>query len=369
MEHIRVALSERSYDIEIGAGNLDRIGPFLASPGVVRHVILITDENVYDPYARRVAGSLAENEISTDILTVKAGENSKSIETAFTLWEMMLEDGADRNTVVVAVGGGVVGDLAGFVASSFARGLRFFQVPTTLLAQVDSSVGGKVGINLPNAKNMVGAFHQPIGVLIDTETLSTLDELQYKSGLGEVVKYAVSLDSNLFEALESDPEKILSREHERLRQIIARCCALKAAIVAKDERETTGLRALLNFGHTFAHAFETLSGFALLHGLAVSIGSVYAVRLAEKLNRIDSGTLERIVSLYKKLSLPVSIADIPKLIDKEISFDAEEILEAMRRDKKTTEGEIRFVLPSSLGRCELCKDVKLSMVRDILMET
>ncbi len=280
---VRVDLAERGYDIEIGSGNLPQAGPFLTDRGKVSHAVLITDENVQEPHALRVAESLSGRKVAVDLVAIKPGEPSKSIDVAASLWEGMLQLNADRRTVVVAVGGGVVGDLAGFVAATFARGLRFLQIPTTLLAQVDSSVGGKVGINLPEAKNMVGAFHQPLGVLIDTATLDTLPPREYRAGLGEVVKYGVILDAELFDYLEAHVAELLARDPLVLTHVIAQCCRLKAGVVGRDEREETGQRAVLNYGHSFAHALESLCGYGqLLHGEAVAIGMECAARLAEQ---------------------------------------------------------------------------------------
>ena len=270
---IRVNLAERSYDIAIGAGNLADAGRFLADRAKATHVVLITDDNVHKPHAMQVAESLGEQDIDVDVIVVEPGENSKSPEIALSLWQGLLDLDADRKTVVAAVGGGVVGDLAGFIAATFARGLRFLQVPTSLLAQVDSSVGGKVGINLPDAKNMIGAFHQPLGVLIDTATLATLPPNEFRAGLGEVVKYGAALDAELFAYLETNAAALLAHDREVLAHVIARCCRLKADVVERDEYEQSGLRAVLNFGHTFGHAFETLSGYGtILHGEAVAIG-------------------------------------------------------------------------------------------------
>ena len=211
-ETVRVDLPERGYDIEIGAGNLAQIGSFLVAREAVSHAVVITDENVQEPYATAVAESLIEQKIEVAIVAVRPGEESKSIDTAAGLWQGMFELGADRQTVIVAVGGGVVGDLAGFIAATYARGIRLLQVPTTLLAQVDSSVGGKVGVNLPAAKNMVGAFLQPVGVLIDMATLDTLPPREFRSGLAEVVKYGMALDAELFADLETHAAELVQRD-------------------------------------------------------------------------------------------------------------------------------------------------------------
>ncbi len=294
IETIRVSLGERSYPIEIGTGNLAEAGAFLKELGGQGHAVLVTDSNVEPLYAARGRRQLRGGGLDVDLLVVDAGEPSKAAAVAEAAWEKMLELGADRKTVVAALGGGVVGDLAGFVAATFARGLRFLQVPTTLLAQVDSSVGGKVGINLSGAKNMVGAFWQPLGVLIDTAVLGTLPRREYVSGLAEVVKYGVILDAEFFRYLEEHVAELNARQPAALRHVIARCCRLKADVVEADERETGGGRAVLNYGHTFAHALETVTGYGeLLHGEAVAIGMMCAARLAERLGRVDAAFVER----------------------------------------------------------------------------
>jgi 3-dehydroquinate synthase len=356
---VRVDLGDRGYDIEIGSGNLAEAGRVLSALGKVSHAVLITDDNVQKPHAMRVAESLGERDIEVDLVSVDPGEPSKSVELATGLWLGLLELGADRQTVVVAVGGGVVGDLAGFIAATYARGLRFFQVPTTLLAQVDSSVGGKVGINLPEAKNMVGAFLQPLGVLIDTATLATLPPREYRAGLGEVVKYGVILDAELFDYLEAHVEGINSRDNDVLAHVIARCCRLKADVVENDEFERSGLRAVLNYGHTFGHAFEALSGYGkLLHGEALAVGMLCASRLAVRLGRIDTALVERQHHLLEALCLPVAL---PKL-------DPERIMETMMHDKKVHHGKLRFVLPTRMGHVELVGDIQPDDVRAALEE-
>ncbi|MCL2347618.1 MAG: 3-dehydroquinate synthase [Planctomycetaceae bacterium] len=362
---VQIHLNERSYAIEIGAGIIFQLGAIFNASfhdssqanHVANHVVILTDQNVVSLYAERIAELMAECGKTVDLLVVEPGEESKSIACAEWLWEKLLELGTDRHSVVMAVGGGVVGDLAGFVAATYARGIRFFQVPTTLLAQVDSSVGGKVGINLAGGKNMVGAFHQPAGVLIDTQTLDTLDDTQYLAGLGEVVKYGISLDAELFELLENNIGRIRRRDHTLLTEIIARCCRIKANIVEQDERETTGLRAKLNYGHTFAHAYETLAGYGtLLHGTAVAIGLVDAARLAHRMERVDGNFVERQSTLNSRLGLPIRFE----------GTDPDRIIELMMHDKKTVRGTLRFVLPIAIGQCELVSGVSVELVREIL---
>ena len=342
--------ASRSYDISVGHGCLQNVGAMLSAFQPISSAVILTDTNVQRfGYAEQVATAIADADIPAQILSIAPGEQSKTIETANTLWEMFLEDGIDRKTVLVAVGGGVTGDIGGFVAATYARGIRFFQVPTTLLAQVDSSVGGKVGIDLSAAKNMVGAFYQPLGVLIDTETLQTLPEEQYSSGLGEVVKYGVSLDAALFQYIEANIEFVKCRDNAALQKIVADCCRIKAQIVAEDEFETTGKRVLLNYGHTFAHAFEILSGYTLLHGLAVSMGSIYAARLALRLGLVDEEFLERQLTLHRTLDLPVEYPS---------EFDMERMIELIRHDKKTEFGKLRFVLPTGLGECRVVENIE-----------
>ena len=350
----RVDLGERSYDIEIGSGNLPELSAFLRKRTKSGHAVIITDTNVDTLFADRLGDQLTEDSWEVHILVVDAGEKSKSSEVANDLWETMLEEGTDRQSIVIAVGGGVIGDLAGFVAATFARGLKFFQVPTTLLAQVDSSVGGKVGINLTSAKNMVGAFWQPQGVLIDVDVLKTLPDREYRAGLAEVVKYGVILDADFFDYLEEQTEAINAKDPEVLRFIVERCCRLKADVVENDERETSGLRAVLNYGHTFAHAFEAAGNYGeMLHGEAVSRGMMCAAKLAERMGRVDAKFVERQHSLLESLQLPTAAPD----------YNSDQLLELMYHDKKVDDGKLRFVLPERLGHVELVCDVRTDDVK------
>lgn len=356
-EIVRVPLHQRGYDIEIGTANLSQAGRFVAARTRVSHAVVITDANVEQPHAVAVVAGLAQSGAAVDLLVIEPGEPSKSLEIARDLWDKLLELGADRKTVVVAVGGGVIGDLAGFIAATYARGIALVQIPTTLLAQVDSSVGGKVGVNLPGAKNMVGAFWQPLGVLIDTSVLATLPPREYRSGLAEVVKYGVILDADFFSYLEDNAAGLVTRDDAVLRTVIARCCQLKADVVAGDEREETGLRAVLNYGHTFAHALEALTGYGhLLHGEAVAIGMLCASRLAERLGRIDATLTERQSNLLTALELPTELPEV----------GTEEMLAAMSHDKKVEHGRLRFVLPTRLGHVELVGDISTDLVRRAL---
>ncbi|MEK6246795.1 MAG: 3-dehydroquinate synthase, partial [Planctomycetales bacterium] len=283
------------------------------------------------------------------LLVVDPGEQSKSTDVASQLWETMLTEGVDRQTVVVAVGGGVVGDLAGFVAATYARGIPFVQIPTTLLAQVDSSVGGKVGVNLPGAKNMVGAFWQPQGVLIDVEVLGTLPEREYRAGLAEVVKYGVILEAAFFDFLQQHLEAIHAQDPQVLTTIVRQCCRLKAEVVQQDERETTGLRAKLNYGHTFAHALEAIGSYGqLLHGEAVAMGMCCAARLAARMGRVDETFVEKQLCLLRALNLETTLPD----------YSPDELLRLMYHDKKVEQGQLRFILPDRMGHVELVGDVR-----------
>jgi 3-dehydroquinate synthase len=276
---------------------------------------------------------------------IPPGEATKSLEQASDLYDRLIELRADRHFAIVALGGGVVGDLAGFVAATFARGLPLLMVPTTLLAQVDSSVGGKVGVNHPRAKNIVGAFHQPAGVWVDVTSLATLPDRELRCGLAEVVKYGVILDAEFFAALESDADAILARNPASIRRIVTRSCELKARVVSQDEREETGLRAVLNFGHTVGHAIESVAGYGggFQHGEAVAVGMVAECRIAERLGWIGPDVTSRIVGLLKRFGLPTTAP----------GFEPSKLMEAMTRDKKNRAGKTRFVLPRGLGRVEL----------------
>ena len=353
---IRVELRERSYDIRIGRGLLSQVGAFVGERLPAKKAFFITDDNVRG-HAATAAESLKRSGIHVETLVVPAGEETKSADQAAMLWNRLLELGGDRKSVVVAVGGGVVGDLAGFVAATYARGIPFLQVPTTLMAQVDSSVGGKVGINLPLGKNLVGAFWQPAGVLIDLLVLDTLPVREFRSGLAEVVKYGVILDEAFFGYLEGNIAAILGRDAAALSHIIRRSCELKAQVVSQDEREETGLRAVLNYGHTFCHAIETVAGYGKhLHGEAVAIGMICASRLAQRMGRIDQKTTDRQEKLLAAFGLPTKFSGL----------DMEALLRAMQRDKKSDQGALRFILPSRMGQVELVGGVNPELVRRAL---
>ena len=353
---VSVELENRGYDIAIGENVLSDSAQLfcqwaeITDPTALR-CFLVTDQNVCELHGHAVRDSLAAADVDLRVAEIPAGEESKSLDQVSGLYDELVEFAADRRTIVIAVGGGVIGDLAGFVAATYARGLRFIQVPTTLLAQVDSSVGGKTGVNHAKGKNLIGAFHQPVGVLIDTSTLATLPDRDYRSGLAEVVKYGVILDAEFFEFLENSIDALNNRDSETLQRVVSRSCELKAMVVREDEFETTGLRAILNYGHTFAHAFEALAGYGTLtHGEAVSIGMVCASRLAEKLGRVTASDTQRQVDLLKAIGLPV---DVPE----DLKQQSDQIVGRMLLDKKTVGGSLRFILPDRIGHVELIDGV------------
>lgn len=357
---LRVPLGPRSYDIAISAGSLARLGEFARERCRGRSALVVTDAHA-QMHALAANDSLRAAGFHTALVVRPAGETHKTLEGAATLYDALVDLPADRRSVVVAVGGGVIGDLAGFAAATYARGISLLMVPTTLLAMVDSSVGGKVGVNHPRAKNMIGAFHQPVGVFIDIKVLETLPDREFRSGLAEVVKYGVILDAAFFEFLEHARDRILRRDPEAIQAIVRRSCELKAQVVEKDEREETDIRAKLNYGHTFAHAFETAGGYShWLHGEAVAAGMVCASRLAERRDLIGSDLTRRQVELLSAFSLPLA---------PEKSWGQNELIATMRKDKKAMHGRMRFILPTRLGEVALFDDVPEEDVRAVLETT
>ena len=361
MQTVHVNLGPRSYDIALTAGDPNGVGAFARRCLPKSTLALAVCDSNTEAHGRKVEAAFRGAGFRTGRATIPAGDGSKSLAEASRLYDALYDLAADRQTAVVAVGGGVVGDLAGFVAATYNRGLPLLMVPTTLLAMVDSSVGGKTGVNHPKGKNLIGAFHQPAGVWIDTAFLDTLPEREFLSGLAEVVKYGVILDATFFEYVEANATAIRVRERESLVHILARSCRLKADVVEKDEREETGLRAVLNYGHTFAHAFETVGGYGgWLHGEAVAAGMVCASRLAERRGLIGSDLVRRQRELLTAFSLPTS----PKR-----DWPTDEQIAVMRRDKKAAGGRLRFILPTRLGEVKLFDDIPETLVREVLEST
>ncbi|WP_222847282.1 3-dehydroquinate synthase [Pontiella desulfatans] len=348
-------LGERSYQIHIGAGVLDRIGGLCADVGLKGKCLVITDENVGGHYAEPVLQSLEGAGFSARLATLPPGEQTKCGDQVFSLYSECIKAGLDRKSFVVALGGGVIGDLAGFVAATYLRGIPFVQVPTSLLSMVDSSVGGKTGINIPEGKNLVGAFYQPQLVLADLDTLKTLPPREYAAGLAEVVKYGIIYDAPFFKTLEENIHALADvNNSELLAKMVGRSCEVKAEVVAQDEREG-GLRAILNFGHTVGHAVENVAGYGTyVHGEAVAIGSVYAARASAELTGLSKEETERIEQIFKALGLPVTAPGL----------EWPALREALTVDKKTIGGMPKFVLASEIGAVTFGNEVP-----EALMET
>ena len=342
MPTVQVPLGNRSYEIQVGNRLIASLGERCRRLKIGTRCAVITDSHVGPKYGEAAVKSLKIAGFTPTLITVEAGEASKSLASVQKCYDLLAAHRIERKSFIVALGGGVVGDLAGFVAATYLRGIAFVQVPTTLLAQVDSSVGGKVGINLKAGKNLVGAFHQPRLVLCDLDTLGTLPDREFRSGLGEVVKYGIIHDAPLFQRLEKQMDAILARQSATLSAIVARCCAIKAEIVAKDETDN-GPRALLNFGHTIGHAIENSVGYGkLLHGEAISIGHVAAAHLSARRLGFPAEDVARVKALLTKAGLPVSLKVAGDKRDK--------LFAAMRLDKKVQAGEIHFVLAEAVGK-------------------
>jgi 3-dehydroquinate synthase len=355
---VPIALAERSYDITIGVGLLDQASTFATLPAAASAVI-VSNTTVAPMYAAKLQSALAAKFRTVHLVTLPDGEVFKNWETLNLIFDALLSHASDRKTVLFALGGGVVGDMTGFAAASYMRGVPFVQVPTTLLAQVDSSVGGKTGINHPMGKNMIGAFYQPLQVVCDLDTLQTLPPRELSAGLAEVIKYGPIADMQFLDWIESNIELLLARDVQALAHAVKRSCELKAWVVGQDERES-GLRAILNFGHTFGHAIEAGLGYGKwLHGEAVGCGMVMAAQLSCRLGLVDAGFVQRLTSLIKKAGLPVVG---PQL---DAQDNAGRYLELMRVDKKAEGGEIRFVVLDGLGRAAL-RGAPDALVREVV---
>jgi len=345
---VPVNLGDRSYNIHIGAGVLDRLGALCAEVGLKGKCLLITDENVGGHYAQSALKSLETAGFAASLATLPPGEQTKCGDRVFELYSRCIECGLDRKAFIVALGGGVVGDLAGYVAATYLRGIPFVQVPTSLLAMVDSSVGGKTGINLPEGKNLVGAFYQPQLVLADLQTLETLPEREYRAGLAEVVKYGIIHDAPFFQMLEENVDELAEAGNvELLAKVVGRCCEIKADVVAQDEREG-GLRAILNFGHTAGHALEKVAGYGeYVHGEGVAIGSVFAARASVELTGLSQAGCDRIEKIFQALKLPVNAP----------GYEWPDLRAALAVDKKTVGGMPKFVLVSEIGKSSIGNEI------------
>ena len=342
MRTVRVSLGNRSYDIKIAPGLISKLGAECARLKLGHRCAIITDTNVGREYAKPAYNSLLRAGFEPSLVIVPAGETAKSLKSVQSCYDRLSSHRLERKSFIIALGGGVVGDLAGFVAATYLRGIPFVQVPTTLLAHVDSSVGGKVGVNLKAGKNLVGAFYQPRLVLCDLDTLSTLPGRDFRAGLAEIIKYGIIYDASLFTRLERDMPKLLRRQAKPLGEIIARCCKIKADVVGQDETES-GLRAILNYGHTIGHGLEAISSYGkYLHGEAISLGQVAAARISQEITGLRGQDVARITNLFKRAGLPTEV--------KLVASQRPKLLAAMKLDKKVSDGEIKFVLAKRIGK-------------------
>ncbi|MCZ6701103.1 MAG: 3-dehydroquinate synthase [bacterium] len=356
MRQLRVDLGERSYTIVVGANLLQRVGEWLEGMELADRVIIITHPHLKDLYGEAVASGLREYGRRTDFVLVPEGEEAKSLEQAAGLYDELLDRKIDRHTALLALGGGVLGDLVGFVAATVLRGVPYIQVPTTLLAQVDSAVGGKTAVNHPLGKNLIGVFYQPILVVADLATLTTLPPEEYLAGLAEVIKYGVIADHEFFAFLEEREGPVRSMDPEALEHVVLTSCALKAKVVEQDEREA-GLRAILNFGHTIAHAVEAVDAYRTVkHGFAVAMGMACAARLSEAMGKCSAAEATRVVGCLETYGLPTRLPPM----------DPEALWEVMTRDKKVRGDRVRLVLMEAVGRVGIYDDVPREAVIDAL---
>ncbi len=353
-----VGLAERSYPIIIRPSLLSLIGADLATRKIGKRYGIISDDHVAGLYGETLLQSLADAGVEAELITFPRGEASKNLQTIATLASELAGRGFDRGDALIALGGGVSGDMAGFLASIYMRGIPFVQIPTTLLSQVDSSVGGKTGVDIPEGKNLVGTFYQPRAVYIDPDVLKTLPKEEVLGGLAEVIKYGVIWDTEFFNFLEQQREDILALKGEVILPLIARCCEIKAQVVEQDEREG-GLRRILNFGHTIGHAVEAASDFSLIHGLAIGIGMRAAADLAVLGGHLSKEEAARIHRLLKEYGLPVTIPP---------ALDRAAIKQFLKADKKTIGGKVFFVLPESVGKVLITDQVSSEDVDTVLQD-
>jgi len=357
MRKIKVKLGSNSYEIHIGAGIIKQAGHRLKERGFTDRVVIITNPTVNRLYGDALKQSLSQENFKVSILQVPDGEEQKSLATAGKLYHELAESYAERTTPILALGGGVIGDLAGFVAATYLRGVALIQIPTTLLAQVDSSIGGKVALDYGQLKNKIGAFYQPRLVISDIDILKTLDTKTLGDGLAEVIKYGVIREEAFFTYLEQNIDKIKSFDEGALEEIVSKSAEIKASVVEKDEKDQ-GLRAILNYGHTVGHAIESISNFRVAHGEAVALGMIAAARISSEMGIFAPDELLRLESLIRRAGLPTKMPNL----------NPADLIQAMKHDKKVLAGKVRFVLPKSLGDVFLTDTVSLSLVEKILAE-
>jgi 3-dehydroquinate synthase len=367
---IRVDVPQQSYDIAIAkrdakassaAGGLDDLGVWMSRLKLGKKVLLVSNPVIFKKYGERAIAALKLVGYEVSSCTLPAGERYKTLKSLQKIYDIALENRLERSSTIVALGGGVIGDMAGFAAATWLRGINVVQVPTSLLAMVDSSVGGKTGVNHPQGKNLIGAFHQPRFVLIDPLVLKTLPPREFRAGMAEVIKYGIIWDAELFAKLEESKRLDQMRyvDEELLQIILSRSCQAKAAVVSKDEKEA-GLRAILNYGHTIGHAVESLTGYKLVnHGEAVAIGMVAAGQIAVQLRMWKSPDAERQDALIQKAGLPTKLPNV---------LDIEAILDSLQTDKKVEAGKVRFVLPTQIGAVTVTDQVPADVIRQVLRQ-
>ena len=364
MQQLVVEIPHRQYPIFVAEGLLadtQKLRELLLARIQGRQVAIITNKVVAPLYLDALLEAL--DGLQVDVMQMDDGEAEKNLQVYQQTMDFLLAARHNRSTCLIALGGGVVGDLCGFVAATFQRGVDFVQIPTTLLAQVDSSVGGKTAVNHPQGKNMIGAFHQPLAVLADTATLGTLPSREYAAGLAEVVKYGVIEDAAFFEFLEQHSDDLLAKDGAVLSQVILRCCAIKAEVVSADERES-GRRAILNYGHTFGHGIEKLCGYGQwLHGEAVAIGMVMAARLSVAVAGLDESVVMRLTALLRRLGLPTALDQASRKV-----ATIEAMMDVMGLDKKVVDGRLRFIVASQLGQVQVRDDIDAALVRNVLAQ-
>jgi len=356
MRKIKVAPGIKSYQVYIGSGLLAQTGRWLSENGFSGKLVIITDPTVNKLYGEALSRRLTEDGFSVSTLLVPEGEEQKSLETAGRLYHELVSSNAERTTPILALGGGVIGDLAGFVAATYLRGVPLVQIPTTLLAQVDSSVGGKVAVDHGQLKNMIGAFHQPRLVIADTDTLKTLPIKELANGLAEVIKSAAIRDEKFFAFLEGNLERIKVLDEKALEESVFQSVKIKAEVVEKDELDS-GLRNILNYGHTIGHAIESVSDFKMKHGEAVAIGMLAAARISNKMGMLDESEVVRLKKVIEGAGLPTEMPDLK----------VTEMMQAMRHDKKVRQDKVRFVLLKSIGDVLITDEVNPSLVEQVLV--
>lgn len=358
MIRIPIRAASGEYSVLVGEGLLEEAGSRFQEAGLKGAVRIVADQQVHALYGELLEHSLERAGFQVATYRVPSGESSKSLETVSSIYDWLVEQRTERRDLVVALGGGVVGDMAGFVAATFLRGLRFVQVPTSLLAQVDSSVGGKVAVNHPLGKNLIGSFYPPALVLADTATLASLPRRELSAALAEIAKMGIIMDRPLFERLEAEAERLLGLDRRSLVEVIARTVELKAQVVQQDEKEA-GLRAILNYGHSYGHAVEAVTDYRLYrHGEAVAIGMAGAGKLARSLGMVDEDAVARQDRLLVRLGVPISCPRLP----------VDRMLEAMTHDKKASQGRLKWVLLEGIGRVTLRQDIPDDLVRQVLEE-